>query len=348
MVAFGILGLSITAANVLIILILSLQPEGRMPLLRNSQAIYKLSLAVADLLVGVIVLPICVVNLYAAVCTRHLPRDDLRSVKGFEMINGTISKNVTVVQLESLAGRFDTKFPLSYVNFAGFFSTVSIFVSVYMLAGAGFDRLNAVAKPFTYKKLTAFRAATKACVAFWMVAVVSGILPVLINELKFVLVLSTIFAIGVQFGYISYVVFFFIPLVIVWVVNLLTYYHYKKHASFRQSLSQPALRKRQIVERRLASTLLLMVGIFTFNTLPLLMSLVCRLFIPSIRPNTPRYFDPASLEKLLTFSIIAAFFLFGNSLCNFFIYSARNREFRRSLKLLFGRIIKKQRSFPSA
>ena len=246
MVAFGILGLLITAANILIILILCLKPEGRMPLLRNSQALYKLSLAVADLLVGVIVLPMCVMNLYAAIWTRHLPRDELRSVKGFEMINGTISKNVTVVQLESLAGRFDTKFSSSYVNFAGFFTAVSIFVSVYMLAGAGFDRLNAVAKPFTYKKRTAFRAATKACVAFWMVAVIFGILPVFISELKFVFVLSILFATLELFGYILYVVFFFIPLVIVWVVNLLTYYHSIKHANFRQSLTQPALRRERV------------------------------------------------------------------------------------------------------
>ena len=330
----GILGLLITIANVLIILTLCLKHEGNRPHLSNSQSIYKLSLAVADLQVGVIVLPICIANLYLQVWTRHLPRDELRSVEGFE----TISKNFTTVQIDHLAGRFDDKFPSSYANFAGFFTAVSIFVSVYVLAGAGFDRLKAISKPFDYVKQAAQLTAIKLCIAFWIIAIIFGILPVLIHELRYILVFSLLFAtIGLS-GYILYAVCFFIPLVIVWVVNVLTFYHAKRHARVQLSFTEAVLKKRQKIEQRHAATLQLMVGIFTLNTLPLIITLVSPLFIPSVSPSDVGRFDVTSTKAFLTVQFIATLLLLGSSLCNFFIYSGRNPEFRRSLKQVLQKI----------
>ena len=338
MVVCGLLGFAIAVVNILIIVVFCLRPHGQKPLLKNSQAVYKMSLAVADLLVGVVVLPTCVANMYKYYWIRHLPRDELRRVEGYEVINGTLSENVTVIQKEFLAGTFAEKFPQSYINFAGFFTGLSLFVSVYMLTGAGFDRLNAVAKPFAYKKVSALAESTRFCIAFWIIAFILGLLPVFVQELQYVLFNSLLFVSSDFYGLILYAILFVIPLVIVWVVNLLTYYHSIKHANFRRSLTQTALKKRQRVERRLASTLRLMVGVFTFNTLPLIITLICPLFIPSIVPSTPTNFNAKSAIAFHTASFVAIILLLGNSLCNFFIYSARNHEFRRSLKSLFIKI----------
>ena len=332
-VVCGILGFLVMVANILVIVIFCFRPHGQKRLLNNSQAVYKISLAIADLLVGVIVLPTLVVNLHLEIWTRLLPRDEVQSVEGYKVINGTLSENISVVQKEFSAA-FDPKFPLSYVNFSGFFTSLSIGVSVYILAGAGFDRLNAVAKPFTYNDAYAFSRAKRLNVASWIIAFILGILPVFVPALRYFLHLAMTF-VSLDFGgAILYFVIFVIPLVIVWIVNVLIYYHCKKRSDFNVSMTEAALKKRQKVERRLASTLRLMVGVFTFNTMPFLITIILPYAMPGLNPAVPTEFDQAFNSAWRTVQGVALLLLAGNSLCNFFIYSVRNREFRHSFKLL--------------
>ena len=291
-------------------------------------------MAVADLLVGVIVLPTLVANLHSQIWTRLLPRDEIQSVEGYEVINGTLSGNVSVVQKQFLAA-FDPKFTLSYVNFSGFFTGLSLIVSVYILAGAGFDRLNAVAKPFTYNNANAFSRAKRLNVALWIIAFILGILPVFVPVLKYYLLMAMIFVTLDFRGSVLYFVIFVIPLVIVWIVNMLIYYHCKKRSDFNFSMTEAALKKRQRVERRLASTLRLMVGVFTLNTVPFLIIIILPFAMPSLVPAVHTNFNQSLNLAVRTVRGVAMLLLVGNSLCNFFIYGVRNREFRNSLKLLF-------------
>ena len=336
-VVCGFLGFAITVVNILIIVVFCLKPHGQKRLLNNSQAVYKISLAVADLLVGAIVLPTLVVNLDFQIWTRLLPSDEVQNVEGYKVINGTLSENVSVVQKEFLAA-FDPKFTQNYVNFSGFFTGLSLVVSVYILAGAGFDRLNAVAKPFTYNDANAFSSAKRLNIALWVIAFIVGILPVFIPVLGYFLLKAMIFVSLNFWGIVLYFVIFVIPLVIVWIVNVLIYYHCKKRSDFNFSMTEAALKKRQKIERRLASTLRLMVGVFTFNTLPLLVTLVVPFIIPGLVPTILAEFDPRLTSVWSTVQGVAILLLLGNSLCNFFIYSVRNREFRRALKSLIIKI----------
>ena len=324
-VAGGFLGFAITVANILIIVIFCLRPHGQKRLLNNSQAVYKISLAVADLLVGVIVLPKAVVYLHLQIWTRLLPRDEVQSVEGYEVINGTLSDNVSVLQKEVLSA-FDPKFPLSYVYFSIFVLGFFVIVSVYILAGAGFDRLNAVSKPFTYNNANAFSRAKRLNVALWIIAFILAFLTVFDFILRYFLS---------NWLNVIYFVIFVIPLVIVWIVNVLIYYHCRKRSDFNFSMTEAALKRRQSVERRLASTLQLMVGVFTLNTLPFLITLILPFAMPGLSPTVPTEFDEARFTVWKTVLDVALFLLAGNSLCNFFIYSVRNGEFRDSLKLLF-------------
>ena len=266
--------------------------------------------------------------------TRLLPRDGVESVEGYEVINGTLGDNVSVVQKEFLAA-FNPKFTLSYVYFSGFFTGLSLIVSVYILAGAGFDRLNAISKPLTYNNANAFSRAKRLNVVLWIIAFILGILPVFVPVSRYYLHIAMIFVTLDFRGSVLYFVILVIPLVIVWIVNVLIYYHCKKRSNFNFSMTEAALKKRQRVERRLASTLQLMVGVFTFNTLPLLFTLILPSAMPSLIPTVPTEFDEAPNSVWRTIQIVAMLLLVGNSLCNFFIYGVRNREFRNSLKLLF-------------
>ena len=333
-VACGILGLVIAIANLLIILVIAFNSQ-----FRNSQAIYKLSLAAADLLVGVIVLPLAVDILRRLVWTRHVSMGHVE-VKGYQLENGTISENITSVQIAERAGQFRSKFPLPYQNFAGFCTAVSIFVSIYTLAGAGFDRLRAVYNPLTYRKERANKFAKRICIISWLVAILFGVLPLFTPNLSYALVLSITFVTLDFNGLILYSVGLLVPLVIVWGVNIFTFSVSKKHSKFRRQLTKVAQRKRQNVERRLAQTLQLMVAVFTLNTLPLIILLVASLFLPSTRPSLPHQFNLKHGNLFIIVEFIAIMMLFGNSLWNFIIYSYRNRDFRVAVKIGFRRFLK--------
>ena len=335
MVVSATLGLAIAVVNLLIILVISLNSN-----LQNSQSTFKLSLAAADLLVGFVVLPVAVDILQRLVWTRHLSNEYV-DVEGYEVNNQSISETIVTVQVAERAGKYRTKFSKTYENFGGFFAAVSIFVSVYTLAGAGWDRFSAVYNPLSYRKEIAHKAAKRACVVSWLVAIIFGLLPLFTPHFSYALVLSIAFATLDFNGLIMYSIALFIPLVLVWVVNILTYTVTKKHSKFRRQLTRKAQRKRQIIERRLAHTLRLMVGVFTLNTVPLLLLIFCSFFLPSTTPMFPRRFKEKDGVVFLTVEFVAAMLLFGNSLWNFFIYNSRNMDFRQALKIWIKKPLQK-------
>ena len=336
MATCGILGMAIVIVNIIIMLVIYLHPH-----LRNSQAAYKLSLAVADFLVGAIVLPFCIETLRRLVWDRIEIPDSLQLVEGYNLINGSLSENTSSIEMFRRAGSFSSSFPRSYQNFSGFVTAVSIFVSVYSLAGATFDRYKAISKPFEYKRKSAYKIALRSCIVFWLVAVVFGLLPIFITQLKYVLILSMIFATLDVMGYILYSISFFIPLVIVWIANLLIYSASKKHSQFRSKLTAVAQKKKHDMERRLAITLRLMVGTFTVSTLPLLLAILSTSFMRTLRPDIPEEFNVKNTRIFLDIQCIALFLLFANSLWNFFIYSVRSIEFRDALTDMFANLVNK-------
>ena len=334
LVACGVLGFVIAFVNLLIILVITFNTQ-----FHNSQATYKFSLAIADFIVGAIVLPLAVDILRRLVWTRHL-QSGFTNVDGYPIQNGTVVGNLTPVEVVERAGQLRTKFPLEYEHFAGSVTAISIFVSVYTLAGAGFDRLRAVYNPLSYRKERANKLAKRVCIVSWLIAILFGILPIFTPNLGYALVLSITFATLDFNGLILYSVGLFVPLIVVWIVNIFTFTVSKKHSKFRRQLTQVAQRKRQKVESRLAHTLQVMVATFTINTLPLIILLISSLFLPSTRPSLPHQFNEDHGNLFITLEFVAVMMLFGNSLWNFIIYSCRNRDFRVAVKLGFEKIMK--------
>ena len=312
--------------NVLVIVVLS---KGKN--FNNSQSVYKISLAAADLLVGVFVLPTCVFTFYTFGET-PLIADVKRTVTGYQIVNESYVKAQTSIRGSILENLHIYGLTVAYFDGIGFFTTISIFVSVYTLAGAGFDRFMAVRKPLSYDKARAKKIAKVSCLISWAAAVFISTLPFFDHdkfteyEIHFTLIVIS----GNTNAIILYVILFFIPFLIVWVINISVYIAIKKH---NHSLKRRMPRtKTAAFERKLAATLRLMVGVFTLNTLPLCILLLCNFFFEKASTRNPEIFNPKASFIFDIFHVVAILLLLGNSFCNFFIYNSRNEDFRKCTK----------------
>jgi len=315
----------ITVVNILVFIVLSTTKE-----LYNSQTIYKLSLAAADLLVGVVVLPSYIYNI-AAFFFHPLTPSKTRFVSGYEEINGTFVEINEFASNNIIQNLIGDIFSTSYINFAGSMTTMSIFQSICTLVFAGFDRFFAIYKPFLYNKNRAIRYAKIMSVVGWLSVCVIAIFPTVtsINGLSYVMHPSFL-AVYTASGGISdilYLVGFLVPLMTMWAVNINVFVIIKRHSrSFQQNHSSILRQARNNeVEKRLAITLCLMVGVFTLNTMPILITVIIQL-------NAARFVTVLLYDILLTVQIVSIFLVLGNSFCNFFVYNARNKNFRKALK----------------
>ena len=336
--ALVIMAVVTTVVNLLVIVVFSTANR-----LRNSQSTYKLSLAVADLLVGTVVLPSCIYNLTEFLWQR-LTTSKANMVAGYEKFNGTYILTEKSVSTNIHENLLEDDFPLSYLNGIGFVTAVSIFVSIYTLAAAGVDRFFAVYKPLSYNKEKAGMYAKVACAFSWTLALVISVVPIVTppNLLTFGIAFSMLVAALRPLGIIAYAILLFIPLIVVWVVNILIYIIIKRHSrTFQRKLSKVSRAKADEVEKRLATTLRLMGGVFTFNTLPLWLTLLSNLFVFDVRPQIPETLNIPKATTFITIQVVSVFLLLGNSLCNFFIYNARNEDFRKALKQLIKALLKR-------
>ena len=90
-------------------------------------------------------------------------------------------------------------------------------------------------------------------------------------------------------------------------------------------------------ETKIAKTLFTMVSVFTISVLPSAMLNLWEFVDPSIDVIALENFSP-KYDTFKRFRYIAFLVLFYNSLWNFFIYQRRDRDFRKSLKILKKRV----------
>ena len=329
-IILGIMAAITTVVNIVVILVFS-----RRKSLSNSLTTYKLSLAAADLLVGVFVFPTSVYTLYTIVGT-PLTTDVKRTVTGYQLINESYVEVEAYISDRIYENLKKKILSMAYIDAVGFVTTVSIFVSIYTLAGAGFDRFRAVYKPLSYDKVRANKIAKISSLLAWILAIIIAVVPVFnpAKILHYGIIFSLIVATLNFSGTILYIFLFFIPLFIVWVVNIAVYVVIKRHNKSRRRLSACSANEADDIEKKLATTLQLMVGIFTFNTLPLWITLFCNLFIPNVSIERPETLNTKAIFALITVQAVSVLLLLGNSLCNFFIYNIRSEEFRKTVKEL--------------
>ena len=331
MIVCGILALAVVIANLTVIIVLT-----RSPKYPSNQIIYKLSLAAADLLVGIFVLPSFISTLYIY----HISPYQRRTFDYPSTSNQTFNQSMT--GFNGVNATYNVYFlPRTnsvYKNFFGCMTTLSIAASVFSLLLASHDRFRAVHSPLTYDgtKVTWAKGET---VGLWTLALVLGILPAIVPELKYRIVagglLITVFEEvsvimhGTFLG-VSFLGMWTFTITIVVIVKQQTKSR-KKMASTKNNLSK--------IERRLANTLTVMVGVFTGCIFPALIFALVPESVANINSENIKILNKKAASAVITMNLVSVIILASNSLWNCFIYSIRNKEFRKDAKSLFNKVL---------
>ena len=283
-----------TISNVTVLVVLLTDKS-----LMNTQAVYRISLAVSDFFVGIIIFPTYILTNFI-----YLTEDVSLQINRWE----------------------------AYYFAVGFFMVLSFHVSVLTLAAAAIDRFKAIYKPLEYDHIHSFHLAKKTCFGLWIISILLAISPFGFIDEHFVYeVVDGTFVFTVYSKnpdlLLSYVVLILIiPVLIMWIFTILTFVFYKKHSKERQKLIMNKIQKLKMNKQiRLLVTLSIMVCVFSVCVLPPVV-----IFL-GLTSNIITY-RPA-------INVCSAFFLTSNSLWNFFIYSFRDKRFRKTSKNLYKKLL---------
>lgn len=155
------LSILITVGNIAV-LIVNLSPSTRRILCRNltmhNYSNYVISLSLADLLVGVLVLPLSINFFYDEMFAPRVATASTTTLSGANMsttlptfFNHTlVTMNDEVNESVRLEPGSRINKPIAYIDFLGFITHLSIFVSMYTLIAASIDRFYVSTKATTH------------------------------------------------------------------------------------------------------------------------------------------------------------------------------------------------------
>ena len=296
----------------------------------NAQTVYKISLAFSDLLVGVFVYPTSVIILIKSLYS------DVRS-RFFTFVgNYSFSNNVKITNYtknpyspfsETLVDKTDED--KQFFNAVGVLQVISVGVSVYTLVAAAGDRFKAIYRPLTYKSATAISTAVKISVAIWISVTIFSTFPLYVEKYTYGIVYPMlVIPIGPWIPFI-YAGALCIPILLMWISTIALIVLYKITAKKRRRLSASQIQDREIDKGGLVCTLGIMVGVFTL-CLSTTVIIVMLQYLPNFR-KIRRFYN--------TCRVVVAIIFASNSLWNFFIYSARYEDFRKTAKRLYLQLI---------
>ena len=316
------LALAIVICNATILGVLSLRKQ-------DVQSIYRLSLAVADFIMGIFVIPITIGTEY-----NHLVQSptftNLRNATGCVIANNS-SLPMQPIAVESKSLPPD-KSSCNYLLAGDYFTVLSLSVSLSTLVAASFDRFVAIVYPLKYNKLKAIFAAKITVVSVWIAGLVFAFLFVALSDKDY----SSLFAESVlaekQSMHTVYAIGFFLAVVLMWCSVIATY------VAARPSLRKHDRQCQTNDEMRLLGTLGIMIAVFTFCVVPNAVILEIRSYLPHVELSNPTDFDVIAAMQFKYVRYSTGILLASNSLWNCFIYSIRETTFRSAAKLLYKRI----------
>ena len=317
----------ITLGNFTVILVYSTEKQ-----LRHSQEIFRLSLGVADIISGLILLPTAVNTIFKTYqYTLQLQTPiNIIGQEQFLSSNGSyIYKNTTLTinMLETITMAKNRLFPSAYRNSIGFFTNVSFTVSIYLLTVSGIDRLRSLWKPLHYNQNVSKRFAVLSSIACWILAIFVSVLPTFINGFSYEINANGYTLFRETMALILYLIMIFPPLFATWIISVLTYLITRK--TFDRFRNLPANKDDVKNQRKLNFILSLMVFAFSFSLLPSVLVILIHLYIPEIDPQSPHTYN-SRIEKIaISFKLTAIVILTSNSFWNFLIYSLRIKTFRK-------------------
>ena len=337
MVVCGILALAVVIANLTVIIVLARNPK-----YPSSQMTYKLSLAAADLLVGAFVLPSFISTLYIY----HVAPYQRRTFDSGDPVTiSNLTFNQSAFVTENVNDTFNVyylpKADTSYVNFFGLMVSVSFFVSVFTLMFASFDRFQAINRPMTYDKAYASKVAKRSTIVLWSVGVILGILPTFVPELTPYRIVAggVLITVYEEISVIMHGIALGVPLLVVWIFTIAIHVIVKKQARYRKQLMSTRQNNQSRTERRLANTLAIMVGVFTACLLPAVIFALVPEFVSSVNAEFIKQLTKKPASAFKAIELASIIILASNSLWNCFIYSIRNKEFRKDAHVLHLKIM---------
>ncbi|XP_076822076.1 uncharacterized protein LOC143468631 [Clavelina lepadiformis] len=290
--------------------------------LLNSQTIFRLGLAVVDLMVGVIVLPYGVWIFYQ-LYFNPIKVETLYNVTG--KVNRENSFEL-VLEYREIIYTEDEILQSVAIHVIGFITDFSLFVSIFLLAISGVDRLNAIWRPLQYRKDKAKRFATIACVFIYSLLIVISSLPYLVASISYNGLMGSAIVIIYGHSYLTYYACVFVaPLVFTWVVSVAIYAVSRKNFKKRRHLFGNS-RQNIAQQQRLNRTLGLMVSAFSFSVFPSLSFTWVWVLLSTDPPQDKLIYVPEAANIIQEVSVIL---LVSNSLWNCLIYSVRQKEFRQ-------------------
>ena len=324
----GVLSFAIVICNATILGVLSSKTQ-------DVKSIYRLSLAVADFIMGVFVIPMTVGMKY-----RNLIQSptfiEWRNVTSHVIANdSSLPIQPVFVTLEEFNDRLPRKFSSSYASAIGFFTVLSLSVSVCSLVAASLDRFVAIFRPLRYNKIKAIFAAKMAVALVWCVGFALAIFPVAIPDLSYTFVASTSVAISAKPFLLVYAIFFSVTVVLMWSSALATYV--AARSTFRNHNRQ----RQTNDEMRFLVTLAVMIAVFTLCIVPNALISCISVYLRHIDLQDPRNFNALSFMRFTSTELSMKMLLASNSLWNCFIYSIREKAFRNATKLLYKRIVRR-------
>ena len=232
------------------------------------QGVYRFSLAFADLLAGIIVFPTFVSTLLRYLAVDH-NLGDLRNVTGYVVAEtGNRTDEISLMLIRDPSNTFSDAFPRSYLDFVGFFTVLSLSVSIYTLVSAAFDRFVAIVCPQRYKQKSAFVTACFVSLVLWILGIIFASLPFYIRTLRYTVVNSILISSSGPGVPALYAVAFILPLILMWLVTIATFIASRHLTRAWADISEEWRKVQGQVELRLALTLAIMVGVFTLSILP--------------------------------------------------------------------------------
>ena len=296
--------------------------------------IYKMSLAIGDLLIGFFVLPSFIATKYFLEIGEEKrfffddhPEDASLSTKAFHG-----SKNETTLINPLANAYFLAKTPYFYKEFFGCMTTLSFMVSVYSLLFAAYDRYKAVNAPLKHICRSVKKAQIQT-VCLWVTSLILCILPAFVPGLKpyrivaggvliTVFKMASVILIGIFFG---------LPFIGMWVLTISVLVILKRNEKNRQKITS----RRGRTSTRESSVLAMIVGVFTASIIPVLIFVLVPEFVPSVIPQNIEILNVDTASTIFAFELAATIIVACNSLWNSFIYSIRNKYFRSGARTMY-------------
>ena len=292
--------------------------------LHNSQSSYRVSLALADLLYALMIIPESLISLL-----------DLNDILFLEqVIPYNENKQFSFAERNSSSHYYKIFPPVIFV---------ALLVSLYTLLAASVDRLLAVFRPFTYRTMNMRRTSKIVCVAVWMLCITAACLPVFNLGFMVIFRIHSIQILNYEhnFGAI-YGLLIGTPFVLMLLSSNATYFYVRKHTQKTKRLhSERKEKKSGNTQARLARTLAQMVAGFSLMTLPTIITIMVVTMLPNINPANPRSFNLHAYSVIDFVGVAGYLCLTCSTILNFVIYYTTSKIFRKCFVELFVDVSKK-------